>query len=70
MDDIEKCMVNDEGYVRREELESSERDEIAESFKKQQEIITRKKNLVKMQMTQKLKEKQSGASGSTVTQLV
>ena len=40
-------------------------DEIAESFKKQKEIISsRKKNLVKLQMTQKLREDPRDTAGS------
>jgi len=57
---IKQCIVNDEGFVKWDKPEMEEElGEIVDSFKKQKEIISnRKKNLVKLQMTQKLGEEQ------------
>ena len=67
MDDIEKCLVNDEGFAKKEVVdEGAGTDEITESFKKQQDLISnKKKHLVKLQMTQNLREKSGGAAGGT-----
>ena len=66
--DINKCIVNDEGFVKWDKPEMEEElGEIVDSFKKQKEIISnRKKNLVKLQMTQKLGEtKEEGRGDKT-----
>ena len=45
MEEIEKCVKNDSGFKRRESL--NELDEIAESFKRQNEIVVDKKKGLK-----------------------
>lgn len=67
MDDIEKCIVNDEGFIKKDVVdEGAVTDDITESFKKQQDLISnKKKHLVKLQMTQNLREKSGGTSGGT-----
>ena len=63
--DISKCIVNDDGFVKWDKPEMEEElGEIVDSFKRQKEIISnRKKNLVKLQMTQKLGEKKEEGRG-------
>jgi len=58
IEDIEKCIVNEEGFVGRSTPETEEEfAEVETSFRKQKDMVaSKKKNVVKLQMTQKLKE--------------